>query len=187
MRSRSRAWDCRCVAHSVFADENRAGGFRFAAVAIADSDISGARAAMRRELPPGTRRLHFVKENDRNRGRALAAIERLKFRAVILEAPGALPPTGQRARALAALVQWAVAAGATRMVLERDENRIAADRRVIGVTLAELSPRREVTYLHSPATTEPLLWIPDAIAWCWMRGGTWRQRVEAIGVTRIDA
>lgn len=187
MRCPSRAWDCRCVAYSVFADENRAGGFRFAAVSIANSDISEARAAMRHELPPGTRRLHFVKENDRNRRRALGAIERIAFRAVIIEAPDALPPTGQRARALIALVHWAVATGATRVVLERDENRITADRRVVGVTLAELSPLREVAYLHSPPTTEPLLWIPDAIAWCWMRGGTWRKRVEAMGVTRIDA
>jgi hypothetical protein len=24
---------------------------------------------------------------------------------------------------------------------------------------------------------DPLLWIPDAVAWAWARGGLWRQRV----------
>jgi hypothetical protein len=180
-------WDRRPVSSSVFADEHREGGFRFAAVAIASAEVSRARAAMRRQLPSGTRRLHFVKEHDRNRRQALAAIERIPFRAVIVEAPTALPPAEQRARALATLVHWAVVNGATRIVLERDENRVATDRRIIGTTLARLKPAQEVSYLHSPPTVEPLLWIPDAIAWCWMRGGEWRQRVEAMGVTRIDA
>ena len=26
---------------------------------------------------------------------------------------------------------------------------------------------------------DPLLWVPDAIAWSWMRGGHWRQAVTA--------
>jgi hypothetical protein len=27
------------------------------------------------------------------------------------------------------------------------------------------------------AKADPLLWVPDAVAWSWMRGGEWRRAV----------
>lgn len=43
-----------------------------------------------------------------------------------------------------------------------------------------------MTYEHATATAEPLLAIPDAIAWAWAwaRGGDWRRRVQPV-VERI--
>jgi len=33
-------------------------------------------------------------------------------------------------------------------------------------------------YQHTPSRNEPLRWVPDAIGWCWGRGGTWKQLIE---------
>jgi hypothetical protein len=37
-----------------------------------------------------------------------------------------------------------------------------------------------VTYSHQTLATQPLLAIPDVIAWCWARGGHWRRRVMPV-------
>ena len=37
-------------------------------------------------------------------------------------------------------------------------------------------------YRHEAAAAEELLAVPDAIAWCWAKGGDWRRRVEALVV-----
>jgi hypothetical protein len=33
-------------------------------------------------------------------------------------------------------------------------------------------------YRHCPSRHEPLLWVPDAIGWCWGRGGVWKQLIK---------
>jgi hypothetical protein len=33
---------------------------------------------------------------------------------------------------------------------------------------------------------EPLLWLPDIIAWCYGRGGTWRDAVEPLVAEVIE-
>lgn len=35
---------------------------------------------------------------------------------------------------------------------------------------------------HSPAPVEPLLWIADAVAWAWGRGGRWRVQATELSL-----
>ena len=35
-------------------------------------------------------------------------------------------------------------------------------------------------YRHMNSRHEPLLWLPDIIAWCYGRGGPWRDAVETL-------
>ena len=37
-----------------------------------------------------------------------------------------------------------------------------------------------LTFRHVAAHEEPLLWLPDAIAWAIGRGGDWRRRAEPL-------
>lgn len=41
-----------------------------------------------------------------------------------------------------------------------------------------------MTYELLATHADPLLWIPDAVAWCWNRGGTWRDSVAAFCKTQ---
>jgi hypothetical protein len=44
--------------------------------------------------------------------------------------------------------------------------------------------RDTLRYEHRRAASELALAIPDAIAWCWAKGGNWRRRIEPI-VTNV--
>ncbi|WP_255632240.1 hypothetical protein [Amycolatopsis sp. TNS106] len=40
--------------------------------------------------------------------------------------------------------------------------------------------KTELTYEHLNSTAEPLLWISDAVGWCFGAGGTWRRRASRL-------
>ncbi|NHA01897.1 hypothetical protein G5V59_25780 [Nocardioides sp. W3-2-3] len=66
---------------------------------------------------------------------------------------------------------------AAHLVLDLDATLLARDRRTLATATRDL-PR--VAYSHLPLSAEPLLAIPDVIAWSWARGGEWRRRVESL-------
>lgn len=57
-----------------------------------------------------------------------------------------------------------------------------ARQRLIELTRAE-GRRHNLRYEHRRAKTELLLTVPDAIAWCWARGGHWKRRIEPVITT----
>jgi hypothetical protein len=73
--------------------------------------------------------------------------------------------------------------GAARLVLELDESVLQSDRRIIGERLAKANCH-DLRYEHQRAHEEGLLAIPDAVAWCWAKGGNWRKAAEDI-VTEV--
>jgi hypothetical protein len=94
---------------------------------------------------------------------------------------------GARDFALAALIEQLVELEVGRMVLEScDQDR--RDVQVIGDSLAQLEVSGTMEIHHLRPHDEPLLWIPDAIAWAYGRGGKeWQGLVEPLisRVTRL--
>jgi hypothetical protein len=41
-------------------------------------------------------------------------------------------------------------------------------------------------YEHLKPHEEPLLWVPDAVAWCYGNGGDWRRRVAPLVARSVD-
>ena len=73
---------------------------------------------------------------------------------------------------------------ASLLVLERDDSLIGWDnQRLIEFTRAA-GCRDTLAYQHRRAEAEALLAIPDAVAWCWAKGGDWRPRIQA-AVTEV--
>ena len=70
-----------------------------------------------------------------------------------------------------------VAAGLrTRIYVARGRDEAVRRRTVLG-------PRPSAAgleYEHLRAREEPLLWVPDAVAWCYGAGGDWRRRVSPL-------
>ena len=67
-------------------------------------------------------------------------------------------------------------------MLERDESLGTWDDQ----RLIEITRNLEaglVRYEHRSPTEELLLGLPDAIAWCWAKGGDWRRQVAPFTVT----
>jgi hypothetical protein len=80
---------------------------------------------------------------------------------------------------LRALVADLATGIAETLVLERDDSIVALDQRTLYRTVRELDCAH-FEYQHMRAQEEPLLAIPDALAWCWQRGGPWRSRVREL-------
>ena len=42
------------------------------------------------------------------------------------------------------------------------------------------------TYHHQHDHEEPLLWLADAISWCWNKGGEWARRLDGIDMEVVE-
>jgi hypothetical protein len=65
----------------------------------------------------------------------------------------------------------------TLVVLEQDDSILQWDKKFLYRAVREAALVDTVRYVHHRGRAELLLSVPDAIAWCWARGGLWRERV----------
>jgi hypothetical protein len=120
--------------------------------------------------------------------------EHVRHRRVVVSALAAMPiaatvydaarryPTERAARAacLGGLVEDLAAAGDTQLVIEQDDSLVRSDRHEL-YRLARAAGITDVLeYRHQRAHEEPLLALPDVVAWCWVRSGEWRRRIGPI-------
>jgi len=171
------------VADRVFVDESKARGYYVVATAATPGSVQASEKALRGLLKPGQRRIHFKSENDSRRRQLLARMCELDVR-VVVWAAGRRPDKEARPLCLTALVEESVRAGAGRLLIERDESLMRADRRII----ADVLRRERATdpqYLHVAPHEHPLLWVSDAVAWCHANGGDWVRRTEPLVGTRV--
>ena len=125
--------------------------------------------------------MHFTKEAPARRRKIVSVVGEINptvrlYRAERNDAPS-------RRRCLAAIVRDAAPA-AERLVVERDESTADFDRRTLFEAVREFGCAATLTYAVSPAHSDPLLWVPDAVAWCWTAGGEWRGAVAAMCVEK---
>jgi hypothetical protein len=134
------------------------------------------RTLLRSLLLPGERRLHFQAERDKRRREVLARLCDAGVRAKVYESRGR--PDAARAAALLRLTDDLVKLDARRLVLESRGS--TADHRDRQVLARVLGPGPVLSYAHLRPHEEPLLWVPDAIAWSYGAGGEWRRRVASV-------
>ncbi|WP_243727105.1 hypothetical protein [Actinocrispum wychmicini] len=164
----------------MFVDETKARGVLLTAAAVHPADLAAARRAIRGLVMPGQRRIHFIQENDGRRKMILDRIAEFSPLATIYDG-SALPRRRQREACLRELVTDLVIQDARMLVLERDDSIVDMDNRVLYARIHEVNCVK-LRYEHLRTHEEPLLAIPDAIAWCWQRGDPWRQRVREMVV-----
>jgi hypothetical protein len=162
------------MALHAFVDESVVSNYIVAAVVVPANGVTAGRRVMRGLLRGGQKRTHFYKESDPRRAQILAGIESLDADVRVYVAKKA---RSARLDCLSRMVPDLAAAGVSRLVLERDDSLVEADRKVLYQLTRENAPG--LTYTHLRAKEDELLWAPDAIAWCWSRGGRWRERVAA--------
>nr|WP_229715266.1 hypothetical protein [Subtercola lobariae] len=69
---------------------------------------------------------------------------------------------------------------ASRLVIERDDSLVSADRRMIRTALETHNYVEHLSYAHVSPSDEPLLWVSDAVAWCFQAGGDWVRRASPL-------
>jgi hypothetical protein len=67
---------------------------------------------------------------------------------------------------------------AERVVVERDETTLDFDRRVLYAAARKHGCAETLQYDLLAPHLDPMLWIPDAVAWAWVKNGEWRPLVE---------
>lgn len=69
--------------------------------------------------------------------------------------------------------------GAQVLVLERDDSVTAKDRALIAARVQKAGCP-DLRYMHLRAHEDALLAVPDAVAWCWKKGGQWQREVSGL-------
>lgn len=163
-----------------FVDESIAGDYLVACCVIPSSGVAHARRTVKGLLLPGQRSLHMKDERAARHGLILDAMVGLTptvtvYRARPRDLGGSNPA---RDACLQLMAQDCVAAGVTRMVLDRIESLEVRDRRsIIAGTMAAGADKVPYSYDHLHRHEELLLALPDAFAWAYARGGAMRARV----------
>jgi hypothetical protein len=155
----------------VFVDETKARDYLLVAAAIRPADLSVARKLIRDLTLRGQPRLHMKKESDSRKRQILNGIVALHPVVTIFRA-GSHHHTdlGRHERCLRALV----------------EDCAQAQRGVLCLEATRAAGARDLAYRHEAASSEPLLAIPDAIAWAWARGGDWQRRCHEVVARVVD-
>lgn len=75
----------------------------------------------------------------------------------------------------------------TRLTFDRDRTTERADRAAVHEKLSTIRRMGAFEYLHEDKVREPCLWIADAAAWCWQRGGREKQLAMRLIAKIYDA
>jgi hypothetical protein len=170
------------VSVQVFVDESKARGFLLAAAQIPCGAVSRVRDKVTALHLPRQVRLHFTNESPQRRRQIISAFASAgDISATVYDASG-YGDDGKAGRD-AAIAQMAASAArmrASRIILERDDSAVEQDTAIIKAQLADAGVEDVVGVDHLRAREEPLLAIPDALAWCWAKGGEWRKLADPL-------
>lgn len=166
-----------------FIDETKAKGYVVVAVACPDATLAAARRTIGKLILPGQRSIHMKRESARRRRQiadTVCTLREVGVTAVVLDAGrGPEPEIARRERTLCAVVHRVANTDAAHLIVDLDQSLLARDARVLATAIRD-SHADSITYSHQMLASQPLLALPDVIAWCWARGGDWRRRVTPI-------
>lgn len=152
-----------------------------AAVIVDNKDLGRVRRELRLLIPPGQRRIHFTSDSTATRQRTVARMLDLPIEVLLAVGPA---HTRQAAARTWCLTQITANTGkGDRLILEIDRGIVDHDRN----DLDRLTRQDGQTYSHMTAHSDPGLWLPDGIAWCWTRGGSWKEAITPLIVKTISA
>ena len=156
----------------IFVDESKQRDYLLVAGMVLPDDLATTRAVMRGLALGGQRRVHMAKESDPRRRSIAAAICETGVQATIYDAGRSNRSELDARRAcLHPLVVDAAAISAAMLVLEQDDSLLRWDNQQLVEITREVGCREMLRYEHRRAAAEQLLAVPDAIAWCWAKGG----------------
>ena len=113
------------------------------------------------------------------RRKICSAICDLELTVAVYDTTSIRDPRKGRQAALDAVVLDLSKLGATRLTIEQDDSLVAADRAYLyDAVRRHRAP--DLVYHHCRPQEEPLLWVSDAVVWCYAKGGEWRRRVQPI-------
>ncbi len=164
----------------VLVDETKRRGYVLVAAVVLSVDAAAARKTLRDLLLPGERRLHMKDERMQRKRQIASAIAAMGIEATVYDAATRYRNERERrSECLRAIVaDIARSRGPAMLIIEQDESLVSSDRQQLIECSRAAGCSERLRYSHAQAASEPLLAIPDAVAWCWAKGGDWRQRIR---------
>ncbi|MFT4397815.1 hypothetical protein ACLTEW_23060 [Gordonia lacunae] len=171
-----------------FIDESKARGLVVACTVADPRALNDSRKALHALRANGQRRIHFTKESDPRRRKICSTICELELTVAVYDTTSIRDARRSRQAALDAVVLDLSRLAATRLTIEQDDSLIAADRAYL-YSAVRRHGIPDLAYYHCRPQEEPLLWVSDAVVWCYAKGGEWRRRVEPIigSITTVRA
>ena len=168
-----------------YVDESARSQYMLCGVNVLQENLSETRSALKELTQRGKSRVHMYEET-RGRQHSIAReISKLDVSAWLISVSSATcKQPDSRFLAFRALAEIRMLKESRIMILE-NSNSMRRDNR----TLNEVSRNASFQfphYRHMNSRHEPLLWLPDIIAWCYGRGGTWRDAVEPLVAEVIE-
>ena len=159
----------------LYIDESKAKSYILVAVLVQPGLAAGFRKRMMRLRMPGQRYIHFINERDSRRKIILSELLDMNIRARVYRTAG-LHPIAARAICLKVLLADLIQLNVTNLVFELEESSQKSDVILLRQILSNGDLRTKIEYSHVSKPEEPLVWIADAIAWSYARGGDFRRR-----------
>ncbi len=163
----------------IYVDESKAKAYLLVAVIIAPGQAAGFRKRMVGLRMPKQGHIHFVNERDSRRKMILDELVDMGIQSKVYSISG-LNPIAARPQLLGALMDDLAEIEASKLIFERDDSAQKADEFVLRNGLVKRNLKNSVEYSHLGKSEEPLLWIADAIAWSFARGGDFGRRVRPL-------
>lgn len=168
------------MTRQAFVDESFRRDYLVCAVIVEARQVTSARQQAVQLLRRGQSRVHMAKESAANRRVILARVSNMSVNAnVVTVSVADRSQRTARDLCLRRLVIELLDAGVTRMVIEScDQDR--RDTQVIGDALATAGRTGALEVQHLRPHDEPMLWLPDVIAWAFGNTEPWRRLVAAL-------
>ncbi|RKQ90196.1 hypothetical protein U746_1452 [Mycolicibacterium mucogenicum 261Sha1.1M5] len=170
----------------LFVDESKAKGYTMVAALVEPGEATRLRREVRALVLPRQRRIHFTKEQPERKRLILSRLTAMGARAQVFQCETKNQVHG-RDTCLSAIVARAAQHVRAKIVIERDASVEKADRQTLFREASRYGLRDTLSYSFEAPHQEPLLWIADAIAWSYTKGGDWKRRSEPIiaGITNL--
>jgi hypothetical protein len=171
-----------------FVDESSRQGYLVCAVVLAPTVLTSTRRDLKALCLPGQQRIHMKSEGASRRRTILSAVARMNIQALMYEVPaGRRSERIARDDCLRSLIPDLLRFEVGRLMIEScDQNH--RDIQVVSDAVAKAGAHESLEYLHGAPGSEPLLWLPDIIAWAYGRGGDWFRRTGdlVVEVKRLE-
>lgn len=167
--------------HAFIDESARAGTYLLCVTLVEPAHLATTRRTLSKLLLPGARELHFSKERTPRRRQLADQIAALPVSSRIYQgACGRKEEERTRQRCLSRIMNDLLVLRAHRLVLDSRDSQDLHDRTTLQLSLGSHPSKTELTYEHLDSAVEPLLWISDAVGWCYGAGGDWRRRTTPV-------
>ena len=169
-----------------FVDESKVHSYVLVGVFLESQEMNRARKVLGSFQLPGQSRIHMKKERDSRKILILRAIAQMHLEIVVYVVPSRSHRDQiRRNLCLGKLVEDARAYGVRRLCIERDHTLEQHDKQLL-IEAKRLLGFKDLVYWHDSAAAEPLLSIPDAIAWAWTKGGKWAALCGNVTIKQLE-